>query len=112
MSLVETELKYYAPLGNASALSKHERGIVLNVGEEKFRVDVIRADVLKLAISQAGRFDEQPTFAVAFTPSDVPKFEVEDSADSITLRTSALYLVISKRAFGLCAYRTESSATF
>jgi alpha-glucosidase len=112
MSLAETELKYYAPLGNASALTRIERGIVLNVGEERFRVEVIRADVLKLAISQAGRFDEQPTFAVASLPSEAVKFEVEDGADAITLRTGALRLVITKRAFGLAAYRNDGSVIF
>ena len=39
MSLAETELRYYAPLGNASSLTKSERGIVLNVGEERLRVE-------------------------------------------------------------------------
>jgi len=112
MSLVETELRYYAPLGNASALSRIERGIVLNVGEERFRVEVIRADVLKLTISQAGHFDEQPTFAVSGAASEVVKFELDDSADSITLRTSAMRLVITKRAFGLAAYRTDGSVIF
>jgi alpha-glucosidase len=112
MSFAETELRYYASLGNASALSRTERGIVLNVGEERFRVDVIRADVLKLAISQAGRFDEQPTFAVSATEHGAVSFEIDDSADSVTLRTSALRLVITKRAFGLCAYRTDGSVIF
>src|SRR6188508_1848857 len=112
MSLAETELRYYAPLGNASALSKNERGILLNVGEERFRVEVVRADVLKLAISQAGQFDEQPTFAVSYTPGEAPKFEVEDGADQITLRTSALRLVISKRTFGLACYRADGSVVF
>lgn len=112
MSLAETELRYYAPLGNASGLSRTERGIVLNVGEERFRVEVMRADVLKLEISQAGRFDEQPTFAVAAVPNDKASFEIEDNADSVTLRTSALRLVINKRAFGLAAYRTDGSVIF
>jgi alpha-glucosidase len=112
MSLAETELKYYAPLGNASALSRIERGLLLNVGEERFRVEVLRADVLKLAISQAGKFDEQPTFAVQGTPSESVPFEIEDGADTITLRTSALKLVITKRAFGLAAYRTDGSPIF
>jgi alpha-glucosidase len=112
MSLAETELRYYAPLGNASALSRIERGIVLNVGEERFRVEVVRADVLKLAVSQAGRFDEQPTFAVTAAPSESVPFEVEDSAESVTLRTSAMRLVITKRAFGLAAYRADDSVIF
>lgn len=112
MSLAETELKYYAPLGNASALTRIERGIVLNVGEERFRVEVVREDVLKLAISQAGKFDEQPTFAVAHPPTDVVPFELEDGADTLVLRTSALKLVVTKRAFGLACYRADGSVVF
>lgn len=112
MSLAETDLHYYAPLGSTSALVRSERGIVLNVGEERFRVDVIRSDVLKLAISQAGRFDEQPTFAVSATPSEPVPFEVEEGPDRVTLRTSALWLVVTKRAFGLACYRADGSVVF
>lgn len=112
MSVAEMELRHYAPLGNASALSRHERGLLLNVGEERFRVDVIRADVLKLAVSQAGCFDEHPTFAVSASAHEAVSFEIDDSADSVTLRTSALRLVIGKRPFGLACYRTDGSVVF
>jgi alpha-glucosidase len=112
MSLAENELRHYAPLGDVSALSRFEGGIILNVGEERLRVEVVRADVLKLAISQAGRFDEQPTFAVVSLPRESATFELDDEAETVTLRTSALRLVITKRAFGLAAYRTDSSVIF
>jgi alpha-glucosidase len=112
MSLAETELRHYAPLGNASALTRNERGIVMNVGDERFRVEVVRADVLKLAISQAGRFDEQPTFAVAVSAGEPVPFEIEDADSSVTLRTAALRLVVTKRAFGLAAYRADGSVIF
>lgn len=112
MSWAETELAHYAPLGNASALVRHERGVVLGVGEERFRVDVIQPDVLRLAVSQAGRFDDRPTFAVIAVPAEIPEFEVEDSAERLTVRTSALHLVITKRPFGLAAYRSDGSAIF
>ncbi|MDF3071395.1 MAG: Alpha-glucosidase, partial [Polyangiaceae bacterium] len=109
---LETELKHYAPLGGASALTRSERGMVLNVGEERFRVEVIRADVVKLAISQAGKFDEQPTFAVVSGPREVVPFEIEDSEATVTLRTSALRLVVTKRPFGLSAYRADGTVLF
>ncbi len=112
MTLAETELKYYAPLGNASALTRTERGLVLNVGEERFRAEVIRADVLKLAISQGGKFDEQPTFAVVDAPRESVPFEIEDGAEQLVLRTSALHLVVSKRSFGLALYRADGSVVF
>ncbi len=108
----ELELRHYAPLGNASALSTSQRGILLHVGEERFRVEVLRPDVLKLAISQAGRFDEQPTFAVQQVPEKPAAFELTDSQDSLTLRTSALELVITKRPFGLVARRSDGSLIF
>jgi alpha-glucosidase len=112
MSSPETELRHYACLGDASALSRTELGIVLNVGDERFRVDVLRANLLKLAISQAGRFDERPTFAVSGSASEVVSFELDDEADIVTLRTSALRLVISKRPFGLACYRADGSVVF
>src|ERR1041384_6892848 len=112
MSLAETELKYYAPLGSASALTRTERGLVLNVGEERFRAEVVRADVLKLAISQGGKFDEQPTFAVVDSPREAVPFEIEDGAEQVVLRTSALTLSISKRAFGLAAHRADGTVIF
>jgi alpha-glucosidase len=112
MSLAEAELEHYAPLGNVSTLAEHERGVVLTVGDEKFRVDVIRPDVLKLTISQAGHFDEHPTFAVSRTPGEAAKFAIEDSVESVTIRTSAMRLVITKRSFGLAAYRADGSVVF
>jgi alpha-glucosidase len=112
MSLAETELKHYAPLGDASALCRIEHGLMLNVGEERFRAELIGEDVLKLAISQAGKFDEQPTFAVMRAPAKAVPFEIEDDADHVVLRSSALTLVIRKRGFGLSAYRADGSVIF
>ena len=104
--------KYHVGLGAVTALEQSERGLLLRVGEEKFRVDVIRADVLRLKISRSGKFDESPTFAAAFSmPAPVP-FRVNEDAEVITLETSRLKLVIWRAAFGLAAYRADGSAVF
>ncbi len=104
--------KYHVGLGAVTALELSSRGLLLSVGAEKFRVDVIRADLLRLKISRLGKFDETPTFAAAFgMPAPVP-FEVKESADVITLETSALKLLIGRAAFGLAAYRTDGSVVF
>jgi alpha-glucosidase len=104
--------KYHVGLGSVSALERIERGLLLTVGEEKFRAEVIRADVLRLKISRSGKFDEAPTFAAAFEmPSAVP-FEISESAESITLQTEQLRLVISRAPFGLAAYRADGSVVF
>ena len=104
--------KYHVGLGAVSALEQSERGLLLTVGEEKFRVDVIRADLLRLKISRCGKFDEAPTFAAAFRmPAPVP-FRVTEGPDVIKLETSQLELVIWRAAFGLAAYRTDGSVVF
>jgi len=104
--------KYHVGLGAVTASERTYRGLLLTVGEEQFRVDVIRADVLRLKISRSGKFDEAPTYAAAFDmPPPVP-FEVNEAADVITLETSRLKLVIWRAAFGLAAYRTDGSVVF
>jgi len=104
--------KYHVGLGAVTALEQCERGLLLTVGEEKFRVDVIRADLLRLKISRSGAFDEMPTFAAAFElPEPVP-FRVAENSEVITLETSRLKLVIWRAAFGLAAYRTDGSVVF
>jgi len=104
--------KYHVGLGSVSTVQQSERGLVLAVGEEKFRVDVIRADLLRLKISRSGKFDEAPTFAAAFDmPTPVP-FHVTEGPEVITLETSRLKLVIWRAAFGLAAYRADGSVVF
>ncbi|RYZ03164.1 MAG: DUF4968 domain-containing protein [Myxococcales bacterium] len=112
MAPAETELEHYAPLGSASALTRTGRGLILNVGDERFSAEVMRADVLKLALSQGGKLDEQPTFAVVGAPREPVPFELEDSAEQVVLSTSALRLVVRKRPFALSAYRADGSVLF
>ncbi len=104
--------KYHVGLGAVSAIERSERGLLLSVGEEKFRVEVIRADVLRLKISRSGAFDETPTFAAAFAMPEPVPFQITEAHDVITLETSRLKLVIWRAAFGLAAYRTDGSVVF
>src|SRR5882724_8018085 len=110
LSVIQT--KHFAPLGAVSSVKKTERGLLLKVGEERFRADVLRADVICLKISQAGIFDESPTFAASFAMPELPPFEVVETADTVVLTTECLRLVISKRSFGLDAYRSDGSVLF
>jgi alpha-glucosidase len=103
------DCRYHAPLGNVGSVTRTERGIVLDVGDEKFRADVILPGVLRLKISQAGRFDESPTFAASFDAPETPRFEVEDGPEEVVLETDAMRLHVSKRPFALDAYRKDGS---
>ena len=104
--------KYHVGLGAVTALERNERGLLLSMAEEQFRVEVIRADLLRLKISRAGKFDESPTFAAAFSMPAIVPFQVHEDAEVITLQTSRLKLVIWRAAFGLAVYRTDGSLVF
>lgn len=106
------DTRYFVPLGDVRAMERTEHGLIVNVGEERFRVDVIRQDILRLKISQANRFDEAPTAAACFELQDNPQFEVKQNDDSIRLLTEAMELVISRKPFALAAYRRDGSPIF
>ena len=59
-------------------VEKTARGVLVGAGEEKFRADVIRPNLLRLKISQAGQFDESPTFAASFQMPDPAPFRVTE----------------------------------
>ncbi|HVR60294.1 MAG TPA: glycoside hydrolase family 31 protein [Polyangia bacterium] len=103
---------WFSPLGDVVSVEKTGRGILLGVGEEKFRVDVLRPDLLRLKISQAGRFDETPTFAASFHEPPPPPFRVSETEQAITLDTGRVRLVITRRPFALDAYRGDGSVIF
>jgi alpha-glucosidase len=106
------EPSLFSPLGDVVFVEKTAHGILVGVGDEKFRADVLRPDLLRLKISQAGRFDESPTHATSFQVPVPPAFQVTDEETTITLETGRVRLVISKRPFGLDAYRSDGSVIF
>jgi len=102
----------YVALQEVSGFERTPKGALLSVDGEQFRVDVLRADVLRLKISQAGQFDENPTFAVCATDfSEIP-FTLEENAEQVVLSTTALKLVVQKTPFTFHVYRSDGSAVF
>ncbi len=80
---------------------------------ERLRVDVLRADVLRVKISREGRFDEQPTCAVveggAGALGGSRKFDIEETADVVRVVTSEMALTVGKSPFRLDAHRVDGS---
>src|SRR6185503_3150037 len=86
------ELGRFSGVGEVGSARREERGVSLAVGDERLRIELLRADLARLSISRAGRFDERPTFASAFAlPAPVP-FDFDDSKAGLVLETSALRL--------------------
>lgn len=102
----------YTPLGDVAFVEKTSHGILLGVGDEKFRAEVIRPDLLRLKISQSGHFDESPTFAASFAMPPPCPFTVTEDDAAVTLTTGSLRLVIGRRPFMLAAYRIDGSVIF
>jgi alpha-glucosidase len=102
----------FSPLGDVAFVEKTERGVVLGIGEERFRADVLRPDLLRLKISQAGKFDEHPTFATSFDEPAPVDFKLTESDETITLETERLKLVVTRRPFGLELFRSDGSVVF
>ena len=103
---------FFQYLKTVQTVEETSTGVLIGVDGERLRVDVIRDDLLRLKISQAGQFDEAPTFATCFTPPGQAEFEVEETPDAVTLTTRALRLRVDKQDFALDAYRTDGSILF
>jgi alpha-glucosidase len=106
---------------NVSSFEHTETGILARVDDELLRVDVIKGDLMRIAISRGGKFDESPTFALAIDPLATALesikagrlgFTAEDANDKIRVSTGAMTLEIVKAPFTLNAYRADGSAIF
>ncbi len=104
--------KHFTPLGAVRSVEETPRGLLLGVGDERFRVDILDHDLLRLKISQARIFDEDPTFAVIGSDTPSVAFEVHQDDKNITLTTKQLKLVMGREPFRLSLYRTDGSLIF
>jgi alpha-glucosidase len=104
--------KNFLPLGKVRAVEITPDGLLLGVGDERLRVDVLRADLFRLKISQGLLFDEEPTFAVVHVPEERVQFEVLRENEAIILVTEKLKLVINREPFALSAYRADGGVIF
>jgi alpha-glucosidase len=87
-----------------------ERGLLARLHRELLGIDVVRADVVRLRISRGGVFDESPTASVAVDPLGEPvECEVQEAADVVRVRTSALVVSLWREPFRLDVHRTDGS---
>ena len=89
----------------------------MQLGENEWlRVDVLRADVLRIKISRQGIFDERPTCAVLAGGLDAlggsAEFSVAETPDRVFVTTAQMVLSIGKSPFRLDAHRADGSVIF
>jgi alpha-glucosidase len=105
-------LERFSSVGAAGRSVREERGVCLALGRERLRVEVVRADLLRLSLSRAGTFETQPTFAAAFTAPPPPEFELSERPSEVLLETSALRLWLARPELAIRAERTDGTLVF
>jgi alpha-glucosidase len=102
---------FFIRFERVDSVDETARGLLATLHGEQLRVDVVRADVVRVKISRGGAFDEHPTFAVCTDPlaGDVA-FQVERGDGVVRLRTSALAVSLWLDPFRLDVHRPDGSA--
>ena len=63
-----TTSDHFLRFDHVTSVAPTETGLVAQLHGERFRVDVCRADVVRLQLSRGGVFDDKPTYAVCVDP--------------------------------------------
>ena len=100
----------YVRFERVESVQETARGLQATLHGELLRVDVVRADVLRVKISRGGAFDEEPTAALCVDPlSEEAAFTVERDEGVVRLRTPALVLSLGLDPFRLDVHRPDGS---
>src|SRR5215213_10789235 len=101
---------HFVRLEHVDTVAETPHGLLADLHGEQLRVDVVRADVVRLKISRGGRFDDSPTFAVCVDPlADPVPFRVERDAERVRLVTDALTVSVWLDPFRLDVHRADGS---
>jgi alpha-glucosidase len=86
-------------------------GILAELHGEKLKIDVVRADVLRIKISRGGAFDDSPTFAVCVDPlATSADFNVEQGDAVVRLTTNACVASLWLNPFRIDVHRSDGSS--
>ena len=106
--MIETD--HFIRFERVGAVTKTEHGLLAAVHTEQLRVDVVRADLVRIKISRGGVFDESPTYAVCVDPLAEPvPFRVERDDDRVRLVTDSLTVSVWLDPFRLDVHRADGS---
>src|ERR1700730_2735734 len=100
----------YLRFERVTSVAETDRGLLAELHGERLRIDLVRADVVRIKISRGGLFDESPTFAVCVDPlSRSVEFTTERTGDLVRLRTAALTVSLWLDPFRLDVHRSDGS---
>lgn len=107
--MIETDT--YRRFERVESVEETPHGVLASLHGERLRLDVIRADTVRVKISRGGVFDEEPTFAVCVDPlSEASPFTVERDDDAVRVRTADLVATLWLDPFRLDVHRADGTA--
>ena len=107
--MIETDT--YRRFERVESVEETPHGVLASVHGERLRLDVIRADTVRVKISRGGVFDEEPTFAVCVDPlSEATPFTMERDDEAVRVRTADLVVTLWLDPFRLDVHRTDGTA--
>jgi alpha-glucosidase len=106
--MIQTD--HYLRWERVDSVSQTPTGILAELHGEQLKIDVVRADVLRIKISRGGVFDESPTFAVCVDPlGSTVDFRVVQDKERVQLITSACTASLWLDPFRIDVYRSDGS---
>jgi len=107
--VIETDT--YRRFERVEAVEETPHGVLASLHGERLRLEVIRADTVRVKISRGGVFDEEPTFAVCVDPlSEATPFTVERDDNAVRVRTDDLVATLWLDPFRLDVHRADGTA--
>jgi len=107
--VIETDT--YRRFERVESVEETPHGVLASLHGERLRLDVIRADTVRVKISRGGVFDEEPTFAVCVDPlSEATPFTMERDDEAVSVRTADLVVTLWLDPFRLDVHRTDGTA--
>ncbi|MEA3188335.1 MAG: alpha-glucosidase, partial [Chthoniobacter sp.] len=108
------DTRYFRCFMRVHGVRKIERGVELDVEEERMRIEAIRPDILRIKISRSGSFDDHPTFAVcADLDADAPpEFTVEETDEQVRIATAQMSVTVGKQPFSIASHRADGTTIF
>ena len=108
----KANLRYFGFCRQTGAVTRTERGLALSLGAERLRIDAIRPDIVRLAISRQGQLADRPTPAVTAPWPAPPPFDVRVTDETVTFTTAQITLEIERRGCRITAMRSGGGRLF
>lgn len=98
---------FYIKLEKVAHFAKTRRGVMLNVDDEKVKIDFIFDDVARIKVSKGGEFDPAPTFAIPNAEFGTQEFTLIKKRNKLLIKSSKLTIEVALNPFSIDVTRVD-----